>query len=263
MNFLLRIPIPISIAAILILSIVISFFCLKSVKKRFPHELLRENHEVTGYIFNAFSIMFSVLISFVVYLNWSEYNEAQKNVYLEINTQSNLFHIASGFPDSLKREIQVSVLDYCKAVCYDEWDEMTFGKRSEKVRNAYDKLWDVFLKMDVNKISNKSLFDESFSELNKLSNSRRSRYLYIENTIPGFVWFIILVSGFLSISFTYFFGMKKKVPHFLLVIAYTSIITMTLYLIFLLDHPFMSNYMITAEPFKNIIAHMEQIMAGV
>ena len=79
MNILLRFPLPLSILIVIIFSVTISYFSLKFVKKKYPHELLKENHEVAGYIFNAFSIMFSVLISFVVNINWSDYNEAQKN----------------------------------------------------------------------------------------------------------------------------------------------------------------------------------------
>ena len=260
MSIFLRFPLPLAILFVLIITVAISFLSLSYVKKKFPHEYLKENHEVTGYMFNAFSIMFSVLVSFVVYINWSDYNQAQQNIYEEINSQSNIFHIAAGFPDSIRKDIQQSLLDYSKAVCYDEWNEMIIGQRSQKVNIAYNKLWDIFLRMDVNSFSHKTLYEQGMSELNRLSDSRRQRYLYMENTIPGFVWFVLLISAGMSIGFTHFFGMKKKIPHFILVITFTSVTTLILFLIYVLDHPYMAEYMITPEPFRNLISQMETIM---
>jgi hypothetical protein len=260
MNFLLKIPLPLSVFLVLIFSISISFFCLRFVKRKIPHEILRENHEVAGYMFNAFSIMFSVLISFVVYINWSDYNDARKNVYMEINAQSNIFHHASGFPDSTRLGIQKSVLEYCKAVCYDEWDEMQFGKRSQLVEDAYNNLWNKFLIVEDSSIQKKSLFDECMHEMNKLSDSRRLRYLFIENTIPGIVWFVLLLSAVMSISFIYFFSMKKKIPHFMFIITFSTVIFLILFLIFVFDHPYMRDYMITSEPFRDLIKQMESIL---
>ena len=260
MNILLRFPLPLSILIVIIFSVTISYFSLKFVKKKYPHELLKENHEVAGYIFNAFSIMFSVLISFVVYINWSDYNQAQKNVYEEINSQSNIFHLASGFPDSVKKQMQLDILEYSKAVCYDEWYDMAIGIRSQKVRDAYNKLWDLLLNMDVNSLTHKTLYEQGISELNRLSDSRRQRYFYLENTIPGLVWFILLFSALMSVIFTHFFGMRKKVPHYILVISFTTITMLILFLIYVLDHPYSTDYMITPEPFKDLINQMETII---
>ena len=260
MSFLLRFPLPVAILFVIIFSVTISILCLRFVKKKFPHEMLKENHEVAGYIFNAFSIMFSVLISFVVYINWSDYNQAQKNVYEEINSQSNIFHLAAGFPDSIRKEMQQDILDYSKAVCNDEWYEMTIGKKSQNVKNSYNKLWDVLLQMDVSSMTHKTLYEQGISELNRLSDSRRQRYLYVENTIPGLVWFILLLSAVMSISFTYFFGMRKKIPHYILVIAFTTVTMLILFLIYVLDHPYSTDYMITPEPFKDLINQMEIII---
>jgi hypothetical protein len=260
MSILLRFPLPLTILLVLLLSVLISFFCLRFVKKKYPHEILKENHEVAGYIFNAFSIMFSVLVSFVVYINWSDYNQAQQNVYEEINSQSNIFHIAAGFPDSVRKQIQQSLLDYSKAVCYDEWNDMTIGKRSQSVIDAYNKLWDIFLRMDINSSAHKTLYEQGMSELSRLSDSRRQRYLYVENTIPGFVWFILIISAIMSISFTYLFGMKRRIPHYILVIAFTTVTILILFLIYVLDHPYMAEYMITPQPFKELINQMEIII---
>jgi hypothetical protein len=206
--------------------------------------------------------MYAVLISFVVFINWSEYDHTLQNVYLETDELSKIFYNANGFPDSLKKEIHTAVLNYCMVVANEEWELMKYGKRSEEANTVYNKLWDVFLKMDVNKLPNVFLYQESLARLNIFSEKRRLRYHYMQNTIPDIVWFIVLLSAAISSAFTYFFGMKHKVPHYLMGIIYTVVNAMIIFLIYVLDHPFSNSLIIGNGAFLEIIQQFQK-MTGV
>lgn len=56
----------------------ISYISLKLVRKRFPEDVLKGNHEVGGLIFNAFGLIYAVLVAFVVFATWTEYDESKK-----------------------------------------------------------------------------------------------------------------------------------------------------------------------------------------
>jgi len=50
------------------------------VRRRYPAELLKENHEVAASIFNAFGLLYGVVVAFVVFVAWSRYDDATKNL---------------------------------------------------------------------------------------------------------------------------------------------------------------------------------------
>jgi Na+/proline symporter len=77
MQFLLHLPVLISVLIISAVSIVISVVGLKIVRRRFSHETLKENHEVAGFIYNAFMLIYAVLVAFVVFVSWTDYSESK------------------------------------------------------------------------------------------------------------------------------------------------------------------------------------------
>src|SRR5215467_4328906 len=53
------------------------------VRRRYPAEVLKENHEVAAIIFNAFGLFYGVMVAFVVFVTWSGYSDATKNLQME------------------------------------------------------------------------------------------------------------------------------------------------------------------------------------
>ena len=94
MGFLLQLPPPISF---FIVSAVTTFFTLAGlylVRRRYSADVLKENHEVAAIIFNAFGLFYGVMLAFVVFVTWSGYSDATKDLEMEANLADDLFHIA-------------------------------------------------------------------------------------------------------------------------------------------------------------------------
>ena len=107
------------------------------------------------------------------------------------------------------------------------------------------------------------LYTQCLDVLNNISESRRFRYFYMNTTIPGLIWVIMLLGCIISFSFSFFFGMQTKFPHFLLVIAFTFINILLLYLIYVLDHPYAGVNSISYVPMETILEHFKIVMNGV
>src|ERR1041385_5709253 len=148
MEFLLQLPPPISF---FIVSAVTTFFSLAGlylVPRKYSGEVLKENHEVAAIIFNAFGLFYGVLVAFVVFVTWSGYDDATKNLQLEASEALDIFHSAASFPDPAKRTIQQALQDYLAAVYNDELQRMTQGEISLNARGAHANLRILFSQMD-------------------------------------------------------------------------------------------------------------------
>lgn len=259
--FLLDLPLWAALVIILVLSVILSYLGLKFIHKFYKYEQLSEIHQLSSYIFNAYGLLYAVIIAFVIYINWSEYNEAQKQVYVETNQLSNIFHNAQGFDDTLKLAIMNSVMQYTESIMTDDFAAMKSLKRSPKTRSAYDKLWDTVIGANTKNLKNSFAYDVTINELNTLSEARRLRYLYMENTIPAVIWVIIVIGCFITLAFSYSFGIKRRYPYILFVISFTYVNVLMLYLILVLDYPFSGYNAITGEPYAIVLNHFKEVLS--
>src|SRR5215468_11606251 len=149
MGFLLQLPPPISF---LIVSAVTTFFTLAGlylVRKRYSADVLKENHEVAAIIFNAFGLFYGVMLAFVVFVTWSGYSDATKDLEMEANLADDLFHISKTFQEPARTAMQHELIDYLNSV-FDELQRMSEGEIDIHSTGKMGELLTQFYQIDEN-----------------------------------------------------------------------------------------------------------------
>jgi Protein of unknown function (DUF4239) len=257
-QFLLNLPSPISF---FIVSAVTTFFALAGlylVRRKYSAEVLKENHEVAAIIFNAFGLFYGVLLAFVVFVTWNGYDEATKNLQLEANEIADIFHITQVFPDAPRKMLQDTLMDYVSSVYNDELKRMSQDQISLHSNEPMVKLITTFYQIDEKSVPNRQIYAEALKRLNNLAEYRRLRIFAGNDTVPFVVWLVLLIGSVISISYTYFFGMKNIRAQYLIAASLTVTITLILFLIYVLDHPFTGTSKVSAEPLKDVMEIMQK-----
>jgi Na+/proline symporter len=257
MRFLLQLAPPVSFFIVSAITTFLSLAGLYLVRRKYSAEVLKENHEVAAIIFNAFGLFYGVLVAFVVFVTWSGYDEATKNLQLEASEALDLFHGAEAFPDSPKKIIQQGVRDYVAAVYNDEIPKMSEGDISLYSGGAHATLRVLFSQVDTTSISNRELYAESLRGLNNLAQYRRMRIFAGNDTVPPVIWLVLLVGGVFAVSYTFFFGMKNIRAQYLITTTLTVTVTSILFLVYVLDHPFTGTSRVSLEPLRQAMAAMQ------
>src|SRR6266540_7315768 len=125
MRWLLEIPVPVSFSIVIAVSTALFLLGLNLVRRKFSAEMLKENHEVAGFIFNAFGLIYAVLVAFVVFATWNDYNEARDLVELEANKLADIFLDANGFSDERRNAVRTQIINYMEIVNNEEWNAMS------------------------------------------------------------------------------------------------------------------------------------------
>jgi hypothetical protein len=112
--------------------------------------------------------------------------------------------------------------------------------------------------MDEKSIPNRQLYAESLHCLNNLAQYRRLRIFAGNNTVPRVIWLVLLVGGLMTVLYTYFFGMQNIKAQYLITASLTVTITLILFLIYVLDHPFTGTSRVSLEPLRQAMATMHQ-----
>ena len=254
MIFLLNFHPILSFSIVSAVSVFLALAGLILVRKNFHEQYLQENHEVAGVIFNAFGLLYAVLVAFVVYVTWISYDTAKKNIEMEVNKLADLYGDAEAFDEPLRTNIRTALTEYAKSVVDEDWEVMAnIKKRSKQGRDTYMAIWKVYTSVDVQTIKNAAMYSESITQLNAMSEYRRLRRFSSRTSTPFVIWLILLVGGVISITYTYFFGTRHLKAQCIMTASYTVMNVMVLFLIYILDHPFTGYTAISDEPFRTVL----------
>ncbi len=102
MRYLLLLPNAVSFFIVAILAGGMASLGLYLVRWKFSAQELRENHDVAFAIFGAFGWLYAVVVAFVVFVTWTGYDDANKNLQLEASRALDIFYSAETFPEPLK-----------------------------------------------------------------------------------------------------------------------------------------------------------------
>lgn len=260
MQFLLRLPVLVSVIIISAVSVGISVIGLKLVRRRFSHEALKENHEVAGFIYNAFMLIYAVLVAFVVFVSWTDYSDSKKNVEMEANLIVDVFSDSRGLPDTMRAQVRTAVSEYVRLVINEEWKEMEYGRFSPAAREQLGKLWNIYFTADGSLLPNQAAYAESLSRLNDLGEYRRMRIFSSRDQIPGLIWVVLVICASCSVVYTFFFGVKNIKAQYVMTSVLALINALILYLIFVLDHPFKGAAKVTSSTFMAVERLLQQML---
>jgi Protein of unknown function (DUF4239) len=257
MQFLLNWPVALSFLTVSVVAASVVLGGLYVVRKNYPTEVLKENHEVAAIIFNAFGLFYGVMVAFVVFVTWSGYDEATKNLEMEANEVDDIFHITKVFPDPAGKIIQQALRDYVASVESDELTRMSHGEITLRSTGVLPKLMTTFYQMDEKSIPNRELYAETLKRLNNLAQYRRLRIFAGNDTVPSAVWLVLLVGGVFTVTYTFFFGMKNIKAQYVIATTLTVTIALILFLIYVLDHPFTGASKVSAQPLTEVMQIMQ------
>ena len=258
MQFLLNWPWALSFFFVAFVTTVLAVAGLYLVRKKYPADILKENHEVAAIIFNAFGVLYAVVVAFVVFVTWNGYDDATKNLQLEASQVIDLFHSAKAFPDPASRVIQDGLINYTNSVHNDELRRMAEGDISIYSAGALRNLIAVFDNMEDKSIPNRELYMESLRRLNNLAEYRRLRIFAGNDTVPPMMWLIMLVGGVIMVLYTYFFGVRNIRAQYGMTSALTIMISLILFVVYILDHPFTGSGRVIAKPYSEAMELMQK-----
>ena len=257
MQFLLKLWPPISFFIVSAVTTTFALTGLYLVRRKYPAEVLKENHEVAAIVFNAFGLFYGVMLAFVVFVTWSGYSDATKDLEMEANYADDLFHIANAFQEPARAVMQKGMLDYVTSVQNDELQRMAQGEIDIHSTGTMGGLITAFYELDEKSFPNRQIYAEALSRLNNLAEYRRLRIFTGNDTVPPVVWLVLLVGALFTVCFNYLFGMKNIRAQYLITATLTVTMSQILFLIYVLDHPFTGASRVSTEPLRQVIDVMQ------
>jgi hypothetical protein len=262
MHFLLRLPTLLSLLIIAVASVSTTLAALFLVRRKYPPEQLKENHEVAAIIFGAFGWLYAVIVAFVVFVTWTGYSDANKNMQLEASGALDIFNSADAFLAPLANQIRSLAIDYVDSVRTDELPKMTSENMALYSMPPLRQLDQLLITTPSSAVNNREVYSAALRRLDTLMEYRRLRIFSATNNVPSLIWLVLLVGGVIMVANTFFFAMKRLRVQAFMTAGLTVTLTLVLFLIFILDHPFTGRNRASDAPFAQVLAVMKEKQAA-
>jgi hypothetical protein len=259
MNYLLYWPTWLQVVFIIVVFSGLSILGLYSVRRLVPVERLKQNHEVAGFTFGVIGAFYGLLLAFVIVAAWERFDRADEKVQAESMALTSLYRLSKGFPPPLQHNLQRAIRDYTDHAVNVEWPSMATGLYDKKNDNPIGSLglWALVASYNPSDGRQSLLVDKSYDQLQLLSEARTLRYMYGSQEFPSVVWLVIYAGLFITVGFSYFFGLETFPSQALMCGIFSSLLGLTILAILELAHPYQGAVVVSDVPFKFAMARMD------
>ncbi len=224
------------------------------IVRRFVHQSrLKTHHDVADPILGALAGVYAVLVAFVLITVWQNFDKSNANVHMEASYLADIYGDAEIFSPDFRQKACNLLCEYRQAVVDYEWKTMARGEMSPEVEKLTKKIWSLYTTYQPRTSAEHSFFDESIRKLNSLRELRRQRLMDSRVGLEPLLWFVLIVGGLSTISFTCLFGAENKKVQIIMAILLSVTISLILFTIMEMDFPFTGDIAISPEPFKMLL----------
>lgn len=232
---------------------------LALVRARTAPRILREHHDVAGFMLAIVGVIYAVLLAFVVLVVWKRYGTAEIVAEREANAVVDVYRLAAGFSPEFETTLRDNCKNYARIVVQTEWPLMEHGQSDKETARALDVIWANCTHKSRLSTSETVLMSQISDRLTDIGDNRRLRLLSSRSGISGPLWMVLIVSGAATIAFTFFFGLER----FSIQVAMTSIlalvIALVLFLISALNYPFTGDLAVHPEAMQTALERCQSM----
>jgi Protein of unknown function (DUF4239) len=260
MNFLLYLSTVEQIVTVTIVFSGLSVLGLYIVRILVPLATLKKNHEVAGFTFGVLGAFYGLLLAFVIVAAWERFDRANANVEEEGVALISLYRLSKGFSAPTTSDMQHAIRVYTHRLIDVEWPDMAnanFASIDESVGTL--SLWQIVATYKPEDSRRSLLLDKSFDQLSKLTEETSLRYLYSKENLPSVVWLVIYAGLFITIGFSYFFGLETFFSQALMCAVFSALLGLTILAILELAHPYQGSVVVSSQPLLYALSRMDDM----
>ncbi|HEX5153415.1 MAG TPA: DUF4239 domain-containing protein [Parafilimonas sp.] len=249
----IAISVPQYVACILFVtaSVIASQLALTLFNKWAARYKLEFHNEVAAIVFGGISLIYSLVLAFVIVAVWDDYTDLEKTIEAEADKLNAIIEHTEALPDSIQASIKQTIYSYCDEVVNNEWQMSAKTKVVEKP-NTMRGLRRQLLITDVEDKKEQNVLAVIDNNLSTLDDLRRDRLNHSHSQVPSMVWFILDTGSIMMIVFFFFLSMPSLKLKRIYLSFLVGCMAMCMFLVYTLDHPFNCKNGVSSELYQDI-----------
>jgi hypothetical protein len=241
---------------ILILAVSASLLFMVALNHLWPPIVRHAQNDLIGWQLSILGTTYAVILGFMLYTVWTNFGAAEVNANLEASALRNLYLLSRALPDPQHRQMQTLCSSYARSVIDHDWPEMANAEIPDETREMNLDLWTTLMSVKPTSMAENLAEDHAISELNSLTDHRRTRILQSQDRVPTVLWFVLIVGAIVTIASCSLFGATSILLHSIQVFFFSLLITLVLLAIADINRPFMGSVHISNYAFQRALEYM-------
>lgn len=229
------------------------------LQQRFSPSEDREGYnEVAGSVFEIISVLYAIVLAFVLIAVWEQRSEAREVTYAESGALIDVYWAAKDMPDEQAANLEDLCTDYANWVVDDEWPKMADQEPVDDggwmIIDAMRAEVDAGLP-ETNEIA-LGLSEGADEAISALSESRNERLNANVEGLTGVMWLVLIAGALLMFGILLLFGVPGKLAHVVVVVIAAAMVVLLLFSVYELEYPFSRGVALGPEAFDLALERM-------
>lgn len=243
-----------ALAPAVLTSMTVAVLGLYAERELVTHDPRWITNEVVGGYLQTLGTIYAVLLAFVVFVVWNQFNTTRGFVEEEANELMDLSRTARGFGGDLPTRMHRHIERYVAAVLDGEWKAMASDCDPHPHDGAaiLDDLWRELHRVELTSRCEEAMYSEVLGRLNDLSDARAERIAASRLRIPLALWVLLQFGAVITVASMYLFTVESFRAHCLITASLAGVISHVLYVIRDLDNCFSGAWRVPKAPFEEV-----------
>lgn len=218
-----------------------------------------ETNEATNGIISAYGVLYGLLLGLVTVAAWENFDDCDEIVSKESAAVVSLYRDISALRPPLKSEMQNVLKDYLLDVIEVSWPAQRDGIIKTEGAHILSKIHALMAQYEPKGMADQSLYEESLTAFNRLSEARRLRVESVSVGIPAVFWAIIVMGAVLHLPLIYLLHTPRFSAHLFVTVIYSTFMGSIIFLLAAVDNPFRGEVSISSDSFKHVLDHLSEL----
>ncbi|AUD01130.1 bestrophin-like domain [Spirosoma pollinicola] len=207
-----------------------------------------------GWFFSGVTVLYGLLLGLLTVATWTNYTQATALASQEAASLAVLYRDLAGYPLPERIQLQTQVRTYTRFIIEQSWPLQRQGFIHDGESAKLLDLQAPLMGFDPTNETAKILHQEAIRTFNSLVELRRLRAESISGSVPGVIWYVVLLGALLTVTFGYLFVVKSFWFHGLLVSLLGAVIGLLIFLIAALDHPYWGEVSVSPQAYELVLS---------
>ena len=208
-------------------------------------------NDVVSYFLSATGVFYGITLGLIAVGAWQNFTTVSDKVSQEAAAFATVCQDVSVLPDSpAKTKLNEALKEYTRYTIDVAWPIQRTGQIPKGGTGRIMDIHRMILALKINTETDKIVVAELNSRLNTVIEWRRLRLEAVTSGIPGLLYWVVLIGGFINVSITWCFVTKRAAAHVLLCGAIGALIGLLVFMVAAMDNPFRGEYCVGPDAFE-------------
>jgi len=235
-----------------------------TIGRRLNHARVAEGHnDVLVPLFLTAGVIYAVLLAFIVIAMWESYDNASANTAEEASLMVPLYRDSLSMAPEKGAEMRFLLREYAKGVI-EGWDHFrATGQGAPAARFTVDKMLLFYGTLTPATKVREIIAEQYLGTLSQMLLDRNKRLLQASESLSWIMWVAAIGGGIITVGMSFFLYMDRPQLQFVMTSVLSALIGMLLFIMVVLERPFLGPLGIEPEPFESSLKLFDQIDADV